>query len=211
MFILKVSHVLIIIGLLLISFGLYIDSNIFFLSNSIENIDKIKEEENIVQQDISDIAYNMNNIINDKEIVNVAQNIVRVEVYDGMTLDELSIKLNKSLKGILSKKGNLIATRCLKYGVDPYVAVAIMLHETGCNSRCSILSTKYYNVGGMRGSKGYMHFKSIDDGIIKFIDNLYKGYYKIGLNTPEKMNKKYAESSTWATKINEYVKKIRNK
>lgn len=195
------------------TFGLYIESNINYLSDSIDNgIDTLNvEKENVVQPDISSIAYNMNNVIDNKDISGVAQNIVRVEVYDGMTLDELSSKLNKSLKGILSNKGKLIATRCLKYGVDPYVAVAIMLHETGCNSRCSSLSTKYYNVGGMRGSNGYMHFNSIDEGINRFIDNLYKGYYKIGLNTPEKMNKKYAESTTWASKINEYVKKIKSK
>lgn len=195
------------------TFGLYIESNINYLSDSIDNgIDTLNvEKENVVQPDISSIAYNMNNVIDNKDISGVAQNIVRVEVYDGMTLDELSSKLNKSLKGILSNKGKLIATRCLKYGVDPYVAVAIMLHETGCNSRCSSLSTKYYNVGGMRGSNGYMHFNSIDEGINRFIDNLYKGYYKIGLNTPEKMNKKYAESTTWASKVNEYVKKIKSK
>ena len=195
------------------TFGLYIESNINYLSDSIDNgIDTLNvEKENVVQPDICSIAYNMNNVIDNKDISGVAQNIVRVEVYDGMTLDELSSKLNKSLKGILSNKGKLIATRCLKYGVDPYVAVAIMLHETGCNSRCSSLSTKYYNVGGMRGSNGYMHFNSIDEGINRFIDNLYKGYYKIGLNTPEKMNKKYAESTTWASKVNEYVKKIKSK
>ena len=209
----KISHVLIVSGLILMTFGLYIESNINYLSDSIDNgIDTLNvEKENVVQPDISSIAYNMNNVIDNKDISGVAQNIVRVEVYDGMTLDELSSKLNKSLKGILSNKGKLIATRCLKYGVDPYVAVAIMLHETGCNSRCSSLSTKYYNVGGMRGSNGYMHFNSIDEGINRFIDNLYKGYYKIGLNTPEKMNKKYAESTTWASKINEYVKKIKSK
>ena len=209
----KISHVLIVSGLILMTFGLYIESNINYLSDSIDNgIDTLNvEKENVVQPDISSIAYNMNNVIDNKDISGVAQNIVRVEVYDGMTLDELSSKLNKSLKGILSNKGKLIATRCLKYGVDPYVAVAIMLHETGCNSRCSSLSTKYYNVGGMRGSNGYMHFNSIDEGINRFIDNLYKGYYKIGLNTPEKMNKKYAESTTWASKVNEYVKKIKSK
>ena len=209
----KISHVLIVSGLILMTFGLYIESNINYLSDSIDNgIDTLNvEKENVVQPDICSIAYNMNNVIDNKDISGVAQNIVRVEVYDGMTLDELSSKLNKSLKGILSNKGKLIATRCLKYGVDPYVAVAIMLHETGCNSRCSSLSTKYYNVGGMRGSNGYMHFNSIDEGINRFIDNLYKGYYKIGLNTPEKMNKKYAESTTWASKVNEYVKKIKSK
>ena len=203
----KISRFLILLGILLITFGLYIDSNKLYLANSINTVETIEPE----TPDISNVAYNVGNVIDGTDISGVATNIVRVEVYDGMTLNELSAKLNRSLKGVLANKGRLVATRCLQYGVDPYVAVAIMLHETGCNSRCSSLSTKYYNVGGMKGGKGYMHFSTIDEGITKFIDNLYYGYYKKGLNTPEKMNKKYAESSAWSKKINEYVNKIKNK
>ena len=189
-------------------FGIYINTNKMYLASSINNIEIESIEE---KPDISKVAYNLDNIINSNDISRVAINIKRVEVYDGMTLDELSNKLNKSLKGVLANKGKLIATKCIKYKMDPYVAVAIMLHETGCNWKCSTLSTKYYNVGGMRGSKGYMHFSSIDEGINKFLDNLYRGYYRIGLNTPEKMNKKYAESTSWSQKVNEYVKVIKNK
>ena len=208
----KISQFLIILGVLLIIFGLYINTDKVYLANSINTLESTKATKTAKDvQNIGNIAYNVDNVINNDDISGVAKNIVRVEVYDGMTLNELSAKLNRSLKGVLANKGNLIATRCLKYGVDPYVAVAIMLHETGCSYRCSSLSTKYYNFGGMKGGKGYMHFASIDAGINKFIDNLYYGYYKKGLNTPEKMNKKYAESTSWSIKINEYVNKIKNK
>lgn len=134
-------------------------------------------------------------------------------VYDGMTLPQLGQKLNKSLKSSLKGKGDLIASYSLKKGVDPYVATAIMLHETGCEWGCSNLVKKCHNVGGQKGSgcNGYKYFSSLDVGIKKFIDNLAKNYYAKGLNTPEKMNTKYATSKSWSKKVNNYVKKIKSK
>ena len=134
-------------------------------------------------------------------------------VYDGMTLKQLSAKLNRSLSSNLSGKGELIASYSLSKGVDPYVATAIMLHETGCEWGCSSLVKKCNNVGGQKGSGcgSYASFSSLDNGIKRFIDNLSRNYYAKGLNTPEKMNSKYAESKTWSTKVNAYVKKIKSK
>ena len=58
----------------------------------------------------------------------------------------------------------------------------------------------------------YLSFlKCSYDGIIKFIENLGSNYYSKGLDTPEKMNKKYAASSTWAKKVNKYVEEIKGK
>lgn len=133
-------------------------------------------------------------------------------VYGDMTLSQLSAKLNRSLKSDLSGKGNLIASYSLSKGVDPYVATAIMLVETGCNSgTCSSLVKSCNNVGGMIGSgcNGYMAFSDLDTGIKKFIDNLAKNYYSQGLNTPEKMNSKYAASTTWSSQVNSYIAQIK--
>ena len=58
-------------------------------------------------------------------------------VYDGMTLDELAEKLNRSLKSTLSDTGMSFAKYAVEMGIDPYLAVAIVLHETGCNYSCS--------------------------------------------------------------------------
>ncbi len=146
--------------------------------------------------------------VKEKEEVKPQEKIV----YKGMTITELSAKLNRSLKSDLSGKGNLIATYSLSKGVDPYVATAIMLHETGCEWGCSSLVKKCNNVGGQKGSGcgSYASFSSLNIGIKKFIDNLAKNYYAKGLNTPEKMNAKYAESRTWSSKVNSYINKIKN-
>lgn len=137
-------------------------------------------------------------------------------VYDGMTLDQLATKLNKSLNSTIAGKGFLYASYSLQRGVDPYVAVAITLQETGCKWGCSTLVKQCNNVGGMKGSPGcnggsYKKFNTIDDGIKAYIDNLADNYYKRGLNTVEKINTKYASSSSWSTKINRYVNEIKSK
>lgn len=134
-------------------------------------------------------------------------------VYDGLTLKQLGAKLDRSLNSTLSGKGELIASYALKKGVDPYLATAIILHETGCQWGCSNLVRNCNNVGGQKGSGcgAYAKFPDLDTGIKKFIDNLYKNYYAYGLNTPEKMQKKYACSTTWAGKVNNYIKKIKSR
>ena len=76
----------------------------------------------------------------------------RVIVYDGMTMSELTEKLNRSLKSTIAGKGDVFASYSLERGVDPYLAVSIMLLETGCNWSCSSLMRKCNNVGGQRGS-----------------------------------------------------------
>ena len=135
-------------------------------------------------------------------------------VYDNMTLEQLGAKLDRSLKSTLTGYGLVFAELSIRYTVDPYVALAIVLHETGCDSgRCSSLTSQCNNVGGMRsqvkcGNSGYGKFPSLSAGIEAFFKNLSENYYQKGLDTPEKIGKKYAESSTWPTKIRYYMQKI---
>lgn len=182
------------------------DVVLFDSINFLSNGEMTAEENNA---DISDIAHEIGNRIESSAISDVALNIERVEVFDGLTMEELIAKLNKSLKGVLANQGNLVASKCIELGIDPYLAVAIMLHETGCSYSCSSLARTNYNVGGMKGPSGsYQKFSSIEVGITAFLNNLYGNYYKNGLTTPEKIGTKYASSTTWATKINSYMKKI---
>ena len=140
----------------------------------------------------------------------------RVEVYEGMTIEELGEKLNRSLgSDIVAGKGGLIATECINRGVDPYIATAILLHETGCGSRCSTLARTCYNFGGQKGAPGcnggaYKQFSSIDEGLVGLISNLNNNYFSRGLNTIETIGPRYAESGEWVGKIHWYVDKIRN-
>lgn len=136
---------------------------------------------------------------------------VEPTVYDGKTLNELAITLNKSLNSTITDKGYLIASYSLEKGVDPYMATAIILHETGCKYGCSSLVVNCNNVGGQKGSGcgSYSYFNSLDEGIKAFIDNLDKNYVSLGLTTPEQINPKYAEDQGWSSKVNRYIEEIK--
>lgn len=135
-----------------------------------------------------------------------------VIVYEDMTLEQLSIKLDNMLQEPMKGKGELLASFALEKGVDPYLATAIMLLETGCNSRCSQMVYNCNNIGGQKGSGcgAYQAFATLDEGIIEFINNLSNNYISKGLTTPETIGPKYAESNTWIIKVNNYIDKIRN-
>lgn len=140
---------------------------------------------------------------------------VRKIVYDGMTLKELGEKLDRSMGSTIDGYGEFLAQTCLEKGVDPYLALGIILLETGCKWGCSSLARNCYNLGGIKGTPScgggsYRRFNSMEDGITKFVDNL-AGYYAKGLNTPELMNPRYAESPTWAMKVRNYMSQIRAK
>lgn len=135
-------------------------------------------------------------------------------VYDGLTMSELTEKLNRSLHSTLSGTGASFAKYAIEMGIDPYLAVAIVLHETGCNGTCSKQVRQCYNVGGMKGGPScngtsYKRFNSLDEGIYAFMSNLKENYYDKGLTTPEAMNKKYAASTSWAKKVHHYINKIK--
>lgn len=136
-------------------------------------------------------------------------------VYDGLTMNELTNKLNRSLGSTLSGTGYTFASKSLALGIDPYLAVAIVLHETGCKWECSYLVQACNNVGGMKGSPGcgggsYAAFSTLDEGIDSYLNNLYRNYYAYGLTSPDTIGPKYAASTVWPSKIYYYMDAIRS-
>ena len=137
-------------------------------------------------------------------------------VYDGLTMNQLAEKLNRSLNSTISGKGYLIASYSLQLGIDPYMATAIILHETGCNGTCSSLVRECNNVGGQKGGPScgggsYKAYATLDEGIMGYLDNLYRNYYAYGLTSPETIGPKYAASTTWASQVNDYIALIRSR
>lgn len=163
-----------------------------------------------------------NGIINKVNVVNEALASANEEVieepqivFDGLTMEELSSKLERNLNSDISGYGEVLATKSIELGIDPYLAVSIMLHETGCKWNCSSLMRKCNNVGGMKGNPGcnggpYKRFNTLDEGIDAFLNNLYNNYYKKGYTTPEQIGARYAEDPAWPSKINKYINEIRN-
>ncbi len=142
--------------------------------------------------------------------------VIRNVVYDGMTMEELAAKLDKSLNSTIKGKGMVYATKSIEYGIDPYLALAISLHETGCKWTCSYLVRECNNMGGVKGSPScnggsYRAFETIEDGISYFIENLAHNYIYKGLTDAETIQKKYTgtNSNTWAAKVNKYIEEIK--
>ena len=214
-----ICSIIVAVGMLMISIALVLENSeeiIGFGNVEIDEFDikNIAASTNLISDNKEDKKEDGKINLKEVEMEVVPASIERVEVYEGMTIEELSSQINKSLKGYIAGKGDLIARHSLDTGVDPFVATAIMLHETGCNGKCSVLTTQCNNVGGQKGyprcgNGSYKRYDTLDDGIRGVINNLSKNYYSIGLNTVEKIAPKYAEGNTWAGKINYYVNKIR--
>ncbi|MCI8778334.1 MAG: glucosaminidase domain-containing protein [Bacilli bacterium] len=201
---------IVIISLLLIyavASGVY--ARLVFFQQNIETKDKSKG--NISEKQINNIFFQTSKQIVDEVTYN---NTVGKIVWDGLTMGELTDKLNRMLNSTLAGKGEIFATHSLELGMDPYLAVAIVLQETGCQWNCSYLVNACNNVGGQKGSPGcdggsYKAYSTLDEGIIGYLDNLYYNYYAYGLTTAEAMNPKYAESTAWAYNVNSYIEKIK--
>ena len=219
-----ISYLLIIVGVLMVSVGLRLQEKVSIKSNDDltfyeVNTNNITASENVLSKNDM-LQYRVDNSSITESVMETAPASVlvppRIEVFDGLTMEELAAKLDKNLgNDIMGGKGYFIASNCIEKGVNPYIATAIILHETGCGTKCSNLARYCYNVSGQKGRPGcnggsFKKFDSLDEGIMGLINNLYKNYYSVGLDTVEKIAPKYAEGNTWAGKINYFVNKIKN-
>ena len=138
-------------------------------------------------------------------------------IYDGLTITDLTNKLNKSLgTSYMANTGYFFANYTKKTGLDPYLAVSIVLLETGCNWKCSSITVKCNNIGGLKGKgscngTAYSKYDSLEEGIEGYLNILYRNYYLHGLTTANTMASKYAASPTWAEKVNTYYASIKAK
>ena len=206
------------IGILMISIGFVLqnDETVFLNRNDsgFYNTNNIAISTNaLVKKSSSNISPYRDMTISDIVMEVTPASIIvppRVEVYEGMTIEELADKLNRNLGGILSGHGDIIASHSLEMGVDPYLAAAVMIHETGNGT--SRIANNCYNFGGQKGSGCgmYKKYETIEEGICGIIDNLYRNYYAYNLNTVESIAHKYAESADWPNKINYFIRKIRD-
>ena len=174
---------------------------VFFFTKKKTNITYTYSNDEVIKEEIIDLE------------VNKIDEVVEEVVYDNMTLSQLSEKLERSLNSNISGYGTFIASYALEKGVDPYLATAIMLHETGCTWGCSSLVRNCNNVGGMKGTGcgQYAYFNSLEEGIQRFIDNIYNNYYTYGLTNADLMGNKYAEDPEWSKKVNGHIEKIKNR
>lgn len=184
------------------------------LAKTTETIEKTNEIDEATKVELAvatPIAAEVKPVVEEKQPEPVVAKAETTEeiVFDNLTMNQLIAKLNRTLKSNLSGTGNLFAKYTIELGIDPYLATAIVLHETGCNYSCSAAVRNKNNVGGMMGKGGLISFNSLEEGIKAFVVNLKEKYYDKGLNTPELINPKYAANPNWHVKINSYIEKIK--
>ena len=127
----------IIVALTLFIF-IFVYAFVFASNKNISETYALSEEDNKI---IEDTTTKEEKIEAETDEQNITQNVEPKEeiVYENMTLNQLSDKLNRTLASNLSGYGNFVANYSLEKGVDPYLATAIMMHETGCEWGCSSL------------------------------------------------------------------------
>ena len=133
----------------------------------------------------------------------------RIEVFDNLTIEELT---DRTLSSDLSGMGYAYANYSVELGVDPYLAVAISMHETGCKWNCSYLTKACNKIGGQKGTGcgSYAAFDTLEEGIYAFVSNIKRNYVDYGLTTAEEMTHNYAEDPGWSSKVNKYIEEIKN-
>ncbi len=137
-------------------------------------------------------------------------------IYDGLTMTELTDKLNKSLNSYMTNTGYFFAKYTRDTGLDPYLSVAIVLLETGCKWQCSTLAVECNNIGGLKGGNScrggsYRKYDTLKEGIEGYLNIIYNNYYLKGMKTAEEMARTYAASSEWPNKVNTYIAEIKAK
>jgi len=211
----KISFLLCCLGSIMILTAILLQYKSFQNEKKNNHYEKIS-----LRQESDDIERLQEETLNPLESIPTFVDVVTIPiepiVYDQLTLNQLAEKLNRTLKAELVGQGQLIASYSLQLGIDPYIATAIILHETGCNSgRCSSLVKNCHNVGGQKGGPScgggaYKAYASLEEGIIGYLDNLYKNYVSKGLTTVEAMASRYAASPNWPARVNNYVHLIKN-
>lgn len=132
----------------------------------------------------------------------------------------IGAKINKVLTGNLAGYGNYYAQMGEKYGIDPMIASAISMQETGGNSYGVRVQ---HNVGGIMDASSnwtkQKSYASLEEGIEAHVKNL--AWHKSqGRVTPEQLKPSYCPDGAandpsglnqhWLPGVNKYIERMNN-
>lgn len=107
--------------------------------------------------------------------------------------------LDMFLTGVLKGKGKQFCKAQEKYGVNATFLVGIANLESGRG--LSDVAKTHNNIAGMKTSKGYLKYKTVDDCIDSLAANIKENYINEGYTTIGKINKKYSECDEWGDRV----------
>lgn len=169
----------------------------------------------IVNEDEEPTTIEATTVTTTKKVTTTTKKIVTTKkvnkevLYDGLNEQELTNKINRFLKNEMAGTGSVFVDYYKKTGLDPYIAIAISLHETGCNGKCYYLAVERNNFGGMFSGGKLIQFETKEIGLQSYLDNLYRNYWNKGLKTTKQINKKYATNPNWYKTVDYYISEIK--
>jgi hypothetical protein len=111
-------------------------------------------------------------------------------------------------KSPLVDYSDLIINLSKKYGFEYYWIPAIAQQESNL---CKVIPEDSHNCWGYGiNSKGTLKFDSYELALKSYAEYLKREYFDKGLNTPEKIMKKYCPSSngSWAYGVNQFINEM---
>ena len=183
--------------------------------NAISVTNKLASHYNIVIKTTNQNNLN-NNVIDDLDVI-LDTNLS----YNGEDAVFIGKKIDNYLKEDLAGKGELIAKYSASYEIDPYLIASMIIENTNCDSKCSVLVTKCNNVSKALYNKDnmteaacfggyYQKFNSVDDSIKYFIRYVKLNFYDQDLKTANAIYKAYNKDVRWVFIINQTIDKIKN-
>ena len=187
-------------------------SKVFMLKEDIIN-NKINE-----LIDIDKKAWNNDYILNNVKYLSKEEAILKTiaNIYKNPAKYNLNKKDINTTKYELSnfKPEELIYKFASVLDVNPYIALSIAYCECGYKLN-SYLFVHKHNIGGIRGSKGFVSYKNEAYGIYKFILMLHSGYKVTETSGKDKiisMSKRYAGGSEhWVNTVSSYYNNLNEK
>jgi len=123
-----------------------------------------------------------------------------VEVVSAGSREDLQNLEPEAIKGLMKVYAE-------EYGVDWKLVYAIGYHESG-NYTSSLARRQYNFFGRKAGSGGYASWSSPEEAIQNQFEYLKTRYFDQGLNTPQEINRVYAEDSSWFLAIESVINQL---
>ncbi len=184
--------------------------------NALDITNKLASHYNFVIKTTDKSTLNNNpNIIDEIDIM-TNPNLV----FENESADTIGKKINLYLKEELAGYGDLISRYAIINNVNPYLIASMIIEETHCDFKCSVLVTKCNNVYEAIYNKDslnqaacfegyYQKFDTIDASIKSFIKYVKVEFYEHDLKTPNSIYKKYNKDVRWAFIVNQYMDQIK--
>ena len=161
-------------------------------------------------------ASNKNNIIDDLDVL-LDTNLQ----YEDEDASIIGKKIDNYLIDEMDGYGELIAKYSIINEVNPYLVASMIIENTNCDTKCSVLVKQCNNVAKMLYEKdnisqascfegSYQKFNTIDDSIKNYIKFIKVKFYDNDLTNPGSIYQKYNKDVRWVFIINQYMTKIKN-